>query len=93
MKASTADTDDYEQKAVTIYRGTAATIEAEVTAVTSYGYGSEVEELLKNAKVYYVGGFVPSGAAPIVRPTDRLPEGVPFVTGGSFQIELRKKNY
>jgi outer membrane receptor protein involved in Fe transport len=91
-KASTAYVVDYEQKEVTIYRGTATTIEAEVTSVTSYGYGyeSDVEELVKGAKVYYVGGFLPSGET-IVRPTEELPDGVPFVTGGSFQIELKKK--
>jgi hypothetical protein len=94
VKASTADADDYVQEEVTIYRGTAATIEAEVTDVSSYGYGyeSSVEELLKGAKVYYVGSFVPlSVPATIVRPTNELPKGVPFVTGGSFQIELKKK--
>lgn len=78
----------------TYYKGIATMVEADVTEVTSAAYGDEIAELLESAKIYYIGGIAPTDGVPIELEDDpEEAEELPFVTGGSFKVVMKKKQY
>jgi hypothetical protein len=86
---SVPSTDD-----TTYYKGVATMVEADVTSVISAEYGNEFTEMLEDAKIYYIGGIIQTDGVPIVLEEDYgAAEEVPFVTGGSLKIVLKKKQY